>query len=96
MALKQPTQLETGYTAEYLRITGIQINFDRKLAYVTLSVYKDQAARLAGNKPVLSRAVQLFETNFPFTVDEMDVKNPVKLAYEKIKTLSDYSAAQDT
>lgn len=52
MALIKQVQLSTGFTAQYWRIIQIDSNMDRGDNVVTLACHKDEAARLAGYRPV--------------------------------------------
>lgn len=54
MALNLTTQLAGGFEGHYWRINSLTVNFATNSMVAIVSLYKDQAARLAGKPPVKS------------------------------------------
>ena len=88
MALIKKKELSTGVSGEYWKIHQLTIIND--ICYISLALYLNKAARLA-NKDIISAQNFTFDTGF--AAADMDLKNPVKIGYEKIKANIDFADA---
>lgn len=95
MALELSKELETGYNANYWKIDKLDINTKEETSFITVNLYKDNAARLADKKEVFSRTFEWCGNDYPFIVAAMDVDNPLTIAYTKLKTLDEFAGAID-
>jgi len=96
MALELSKTLDTGHSGNYWRIISQQIDYVNSASVTFLALYKDKAAR--DNGAEYTKIVRPFKWNgadFPFGVAAMDLKNPVEMAYEKIKLNADFTNALD-
>lgn len=80
MAIKKSKELKNGVVGEYWRVH--QINIIDGVCHVGLACYLNKAARTAG-KDIMD--MQTFTYPVGFAAQDMDIKNPIKIAYEKIK-----------
>jgi len=94
MALELDTQ--------YHRIMSIILSYSAKTSQIQMSVYVDEAARIAGDLPIVNKTYFINESTPAtftslFAVGQIDPlgENPVKLFYDHLKTLTEYSAATD-
>jgi len=87
MALQLSKTLDTGITGNYWKITKIDINnFENRVdIYVTL--FLNKAIRNAGNKGIDLQHYVLTWPHFVFTSADLDINNPIKVAYNKLKIL---------
>lgn len=53
MPLQKPIQTNTGHPGEYFEISYFHWNANTKEVSAHLSLYKDQASKLAGNRPMI-------------------------------------------
>jgi len=97
------------YTSAYFRVTEVNLNYRERKGRVLIEVYKDQQARKNKKEPVMIESVfferegvtddngnyvvHSFDSVFGFT--NLDGSNPIKAAYEYIRTLPKYSQATD-
>ena len=90
MALQLDKDLGNGITANYFKIAALELNIEGNSVRIKMAVYKDAAARAAGNAPMMGFDIGLDDTEFPLSIAAQDVagKNVSKLCYEKIKTYS--------
>lgn len=95
MALQKSKELTSGVSGDYWKLLIKELSGSKTICAVSL--YKDAAAR-AADKSVLESVVYSWsgEDN-PCTIAAMDVadSNPIKLCYAKLKTLAEFSGAQD-
>ena len=86
MAIKKITELDTGVTVEYIRITSMQKSFDLDRGeeiIASIETYLNEEARLGGKKPVV-----LANANIPLC-------NSFEEAYIELKKLPEYEDATD-
>ncbi len=95
MALQLLKTLPSGHTADYWRVSKIDIDANRTKADITLELYKDHAARLVeGTRPIKTQMESFSGEAFPYPVEEVDM-NVYELAYEAIKSLDEFDGALD-
>ena len=87
MGLQFEKTLDTGMVAEYWKITQLFVDLINQEATVYMFLYKDQTARQAGKKHIQVYPYQLGGDFYPFTIANLDTKNPVKAAYDQLKVL---------
>jgi hypothetical protein len=82
MALRKKKELATGLVAEYWRITTVTITPPE--AMVFLDLYANETARRAGKIAIPHES---YSVSCPdgFTIEAMDKKNPIALAYERFR-----------
>jgi hypothetical protein len=97
MALNKSVELSTGVTANYWKILGVIIEPTKNLSKALVALYVDQAARAAGKEPIYTQEFQWMGQDNPMSMSAMDEQgnNPVKIAYEKLKTLPVFEGSQD-
>jgi len=93
------------HSSAYHRVTVLDLNYVSKSARVVVSIYVDSAARTAAKEPVAERRYRLREAavdDMPtfdsvFSDAELDAvdETPLANAYTFLKTLDEYSGAQD-
>lgn len=92
MALKLSTAnpYDGEATDAYWKIVETNINWLTRSSHVTLACYLNQDSRIALKQPITSRSFDWSGDEFPFDFNELDEagNNTVKLAYEKIKSLT--------
>jgi len=91
MALALITSTPYGVNANYHKIAELRLNPHMRISYVELWSFVSIEAREAGANPL---AVHMFEWSgdeFPFQFDT----NNFEIAYTKIKTLPEWSPAED-
>lgn len=81
MALIKSKKFKNGATGQYWR--PYQINWIDGVCHVNMVCYVDKATRLADATAILETDNFSFDTGFGAAA--MDLKNPIKIAYEKIK-----------
>lgn len=94
MALQLDKELATGFIASYWRIDRIEIDKKNKLGRVTMNLYKDKTASTDKDR-IVTQEFYWEKAEYPFSVQALDDADPFKIAYAKIKTLPDWSSAQD-
>ena len=86
MAIKKITELETGVTVEYIKITALQKSFDLSRGEeinASLEKYINEEARSEGKKPVVR------------TSEQLPLCNSFEEAYVELKKLPEYEDATD-
>lgn len=85
MAIKKSVMCKCGLAGEYLKLS--LVNLDGKLKKVSclLAVYKDKAARDAGADPIELRPIAQYSAS----------DAGLTSVYEHLKSLSEYSGAED-
>jgi len=83
----------------YFRVTNVNNDYKNLVCGVNVLVYKDATARAADKAPVASLSYLTVGEEYAtyFEVDVLDVAghNIIKQAYSYLKSLADYSGAQD-
>ena len=97
MGLVLAYELTSGLTAEYYRIISIEIDSTLDSSKCCVALYKDLAARTAEKAPVVNYVFTFTGDDNPCTVVAMDAENsnPIKLMYNKLKTLPTFTNAVD-
>lgn len=95
MALQKNTLTQYGVDANYWKLAQVNIDCVGLTAHVELSLYVSRDARIAGNQVISSVAFDWSGENFPFTKDAMAAGSVYVAAYDKIKSLPEFSGAQD-
>lgn len=67
MALKLAVNALTGhvYEALYMRVVGLQIDYSRKTAVISVECHKDEAARRSGALPVAGERFEVSPNGMP-------------------------------
>ena len=95
MALQLTNELGSGVSGNYWRITKASTDPEVNNSYVTISLYKDQAARNGGKVPMLRNEYEFYGSDNPCTNTALETNSIIKLLYDKLKTLSEWSSATD-
>ena len=95
MGLKKSVDLETGVSGEYWSVHKIDIDFDNKIASADVQLFINRAAKKAGKVALASKTLTWAAPNFPFKPSDMDVKNPITIAYDNIKLDPSFGDATD-
>ena len=95
MALQLEKDLENGFTGNYWKIIAINFDISRQFSDVQLALYKDRETMTARKDYISSENFSWIGGDFPFLSSAMDVSNPIKIAYNKIKTLPGWEGAVD-
>lgn len=93
MALQLATELESGITGNYWRITGCRIDIANDAGMVMIGLYIDKAARMAGKTPIMIKNYQYAKDDNPLTIVNLSAKDPVRAAYEKLLENPDFAGA---
>lgn len=91
MALKKEIPTDFGVYAEYHRITSTTVDWMHDVTFINVSVYISQSARDAGKDPVNTTTHMFDKSTLNITPDD----NVVAMSYELLKTLPEYTDAQD-
>lgn len=77
-------------TADYWKIIECNVNWLDTRSHVVMAGWVSDEARRGGKQPISQRNYDWSDGEFPFSFDELskEGQNPVKIAYEKIKTLT--------
>jgi hypothetical protein len=89
MALKKVTELASGITIEYFRIT--RLNIYETSAFYELEAYLNKDARDSGKEPILKDA----GTGFIVYDKSLSDFSPFQQAYDAIKHLDNWTNATD-
>lgn len=91
MAIIKQAELPTGSTGNYWKVTAINVSIIENLMYVSASLFISKSARLSGKS-----AAWRVDQHFPLpSVDDRRVNDIVKLAYDALKSLPQFSEATD-
>jgi len=74
----------SGVIANYWRLSGLNIDLDAQDARITMSGYVDQAARLAGLRPITQMVVRWTGAQNPITQENMVAGAAFAIAYQKL------------
>lgn len=69
MAYIKKEQLKNGFSAEYWRLTGVDVNKATGLVELTFHGYKDKRTRLNNGLPIASKIFSAKVAEFDFTKD---------------------------
>lgn len=94
MGLRKEKEFPNGVRCSYWKIATIEISLVNNSARVHLHLYMDKASRDAGREPYATPFYDFYGDSFCFTASDMDVKNPLKIAYDLLKE-SEFSDAED-
>lgn len=110
MALQKDISLDIGLeTKAYYKIDTISLDYNNKRFYISLNTYINKKARDDSKKPLVTKQYDaLSEISMPppnyqngkfdlyFACDVMDQEgNAVKQAYTFLKTLNEFTGAED-
>lgn len=105
MAFQKTFAHNSGINVTYWKIAKVDTNYATKIGTITLYGYINQESRDGGNNPLMIKKIDfrnaeeapVFDTWFSVTKINGSGKNPVKNAYEYLKTISDgeFSDATD-
>jgi hypothetical protein len=95
MALNKTVTTIHGVSANYWKITILDVDFLSEIAIVQIDLFLNQAARDAGKNSLYHYRFTWSGDDFPFTTDAMDVDNPLTIAYNKIKQTIEFQGATD-
>lgn len=97
MALSKSKELASGVSGVYWKIMRVQLDCPGNSVFVQVCLYKDSDAKVAGKLPMSQLEYTWSGDDNPCTIAAMDVvsSNPIKLCYAKLKTLDEFSGAQD-
>ena len=95
MGLLLNQTLSTNIIANYWKIARFTVDFKAKTSEITLALYKDQASRDSGSDPIQYFAFSFSNELFPFSDSVLIQLKPLFLAYQSIKTLSQFQLASD-
>lgn len=82
--------MDFGVTANYWRCATFIMENGASEAKVAVELYLNEETRRAGKKPVIGA-----DFTFPCTLEEFVGKNPIELAYTKLKALDGFGSATD-
>lgn len=85
--LKKTFDLESGYTADHLDVTMMQIDFQSNRVIVDVQLWKDKAAKEAGKNAIRNKQY-VFDAPAKITAIKTDI-------LAKLKTLPDFDGAID-
>jgi len=91
MALIQSKSTPTGDTYDYWRISHFQVDHVHKIVSVVVGLYKDSGE----NTSAEIRTYTWEGDDCPLDVAAMDIDNPYKIIYTKLKTLDEWDGATD-
>ena len=91
MALLKETTNRQGFTGNYWRITFFYWNAVNQYVEVTVSLYKDQAARVAGYQAMDSESFMYGN----FDIVNLEGANPLQDMYNLLKQESKFADAED-
>lgn len=96
MALQKTKQLDTGIEATYHKISSFQLE-GVTLCVAYVQAFKDQQARQDGKQAIELKQFIFQGAENPCQIDDMNPLNvnPFILIYDKLKTLPEFSGAQD-
>lgn len=95
MALQLDKELESGVVGNYWKILAVSFDVLARNSFITLALYKDQAARQAGKQYLKLVTYTWNGDDYPFESAAMDAESPLVLAYAKLKNLPDFQGALD-
>lgn len=96
MALQLAKELDSGISGDYWKVSELSLNGEESVHF-TLELYKDQAARDAGKKPLHGEMRSYSGEDNPCTIIAMNAVdvNPFKLLYDKLKLEAEFVGALD-
>lgn len=99
MALQKQHSSPTGdeYLTAYFRVFAIKLDYQTSQAIIEVYGYKDATARTAGKQQIVYKGYQVNDAVFSnyFAPSTLDSANPIKKAYEYLKTLAEYIGSID-
>ncbi len=99
MALEKSFELPTGVSGNYWKITQATFDYLTSTLECIVKLYKDAAARAAGKEPLSQSQYVWTGADFAGWFDPVTLNtanyNPQERAYEKLKTLPEFSGATD-
>lgn len=93
MALQKSKELLGGNSGNYWKVTHLDVDLINNRTVARISLFKDKAARDAGKTHI--HWEEYLWKGAPFTVANMDTKNPIKIAYEELKKKETFTGATD-
>lgn len=90
MALIKNIETQYGIDANYWKVVDLNVNWLTKQSHISLLGWNSKTDRVEGKQSLASRVYDWSGEDFPFTIEALDAENEnaVKIAYEKIKSLS--------
>ncbi len=85
MALLKSIPLgNTGIAAEYWNVSSFSVDFISNITNITMAGYVNQASRLAGNGPVMTKHIRWVGSQNPITQTRLVTGQAFTFAYAKI------------
>lgn len=91
MALQKNITLDTGYEANYHKISGV----DLSIGQINISLYKDFSARTEGKSCLRGTSVSIPMSLLSEENLKIEGNSPVKIAYDYLKTTDEFSGSYD-
>lgn len=91
MALGLAVPTNFGVSCDYWRVDGLYYDARNEIMRVSMHLYHDAAAAGEGKLSMREEAFAIENV----TLADMAAKNPVKLAYERVKQLPFFAGAAD-
>jgi len=86
MALRKTTDLDSGFTAEYYRISTVVLNIDGKNLELRIELYKDKDSRINGKSTIKKMTYHLdVSDSFALNWLNQENNNIIKFAYIALK-----------
>lgn len=95
MALVLSKQVDTGVTGDYFRVISCSVDLSHNTASVDVALYLNAANRDSGRSPIEISSYLWRDAANPFTVEALEIKSIIAIAYSKLKSLPEYQGAQD-
>lgn len=104
MALQLSLENDQGHSGDYWKISKLDIDYNQKHVYLEIHLFKDSAASAANKQSMTHRQYTWTEDDegtdnwagwFNATALDTIDQNPQERAYEKLKTLAEFSGATD-
>jgi len=94
MAFLLPQTLPNGTAIEYGKVHHIVLFPGKTGSRAVIYWYPNKAASDTGKDPAHTEVVE-WQTTIPFTIESMEVSNPVTICYMEMKNIPRFQAAQD-
>jgi hypothetical protein len=95
MAIQLTKTIDSGASGEYWRIVKITVDIESNYSEVNVGLYIDQAARDAGKNPLMRENYSFSGADNPCTLAAMESASVVQLAYDKLKSLTNFFGSID-
>lgn len=97
MALKIKKENQSGVNVEYWKVSKLSLDYQNSNAEISLHGYIDAEKRAANKSPLQTWTQQVSGDEFRlfFKSETLDTKNPIKSAYQFLKSIPDWASAED-